>query len=73
MDLDRPTLQKWLLVAVAIVAVVSMIVVVYQTTRPPATPQIDPQFSRSKQGPSRGRDHGGGLADPASQGDPRKK
>ena len=70
MDPRRLTLGKWLIVAVAILAVVSMIVVVYHATKSPATPQIDPQFSRSKlHEKSKGKGPGGRSAEPAPRGD----
>ena len=70
MDLKRLTPTNWLVVAVTIVAVLSMIIVTYQTTKPPATPQIDPQFSRSKlQEQSKAKGPGGRVSDPASRGD----
>jgi hypothetical protein len=48
MDLKRLSPAQWLVVAVTIVAVVTMVAVVYQATKPPATPSIDPRFGRSK-------------------------
>ena len=74
MDLKRLTPTDWLVVAVTIVAVLSMVIVIYQATKPAATPQIDPQFSRSKlMEQSKSQGSGGRVADPASRGDSKTR
>jgi hypothetical protein len=73
MDLNRPTTRKWLLAAATILAVLTMIVVVYQSTKPPATPQMDPQFSRSKLTEQSRGQRGNRESDAGSHGDSKAK
>jgi len=57
MDLKRLTSGSWLIVAVSILAIASMIIVVSHATKGPATPEIAPQFSRSELEKSKGKGH----------------